>query len=316
MQGASSTRRLNLGCGYDRREGYLNVDLQDFHSPDLIADIRDLPMLSSGHFEEILAFDCLEHLPRTDSARALEEWNRLLTPGGTLRLTVPDAAAILQRLAASDDLEEHERWLANLFGTQAYTGDFHQAGFTDILMIGLLARTGYCGIRIERRDDWLLSVFARKSYSPRPLEDDVALCWGEGVYPAEPAGEATMRWSRQQANVLLENLTGRDVDCRLRTIFFTGTAEPSTLEVRSDFFADVLTLDDRCPWERVVTMGPQRLRVFFSTDARALEAADDPRALHFGMYDFQISVELPRAANRSIELGRGEIGEVSSTHGA
>lgn len=45
-------RRLNLGRGSNKREGYLNVDLAGMHGPDLSADVRDLSMLPSiaGNF--------------------------------------------------------------------------------------------------------------------------------------------------------------------------------------------------------------------------------------------------------------------------
>jgi hypothetical protein len=33
-------RKLNLGCGWDKRDGYLNVDLHGSHDPDLVADVR------------------------------------------------------------------------------------------------------------------------------------------------------------------------------------------------------------------------------------------------------------------------------------
>ena len=50
-------RRLNLGCGFDHRDGYLNVDIKPEHEPDLLADIRDLSELPAGHFDEIVAID-------------------------------------------------------------------------------------------------------------------------------------------------------------------------------------------------------------------------------------------------------------------
>ena len=34
---AKFPRRLNLGCGFDVRPGYLNVDLHAWHKPDLLA---------------------------------------------------------------------------------------------------------------------------------------------------------------------------------------------------------------------------------------------------------------------------------------
>ena len=51
--------RLNLGCGYDRKPGYLNVDFQAFHEPDLVADVTDLAMLPDGRYEEIVAQEAL-----------------------------------------------------------------------------------------------------------------------------------------------------------------------------------------------------------------------------------------------------------------
>ena len=63
---AAHPARLNLGCGYDRREGFLNVDLHAFHDPDLVGDVRSLPALPSGRYTEIVAQDVLEHLERAD----------------------------------------------------------------------------------------------------------------------------------------------------------------------------------------------------------------------------------------------------------
>lgn len=41
-------RRLNVGCGYDIREGFLNIDSGDRHNPDYITDVTDLIMLPGG----------------------------------------------------------------------------------------------------------------------------------------------------------------------------------------------------------------------------------------------------------------------------
>jgi len=56
-------RKLNLGCGFDLREGYVNVDFQDFHKPDVVADVRDHGHAPVWLVEEIIARDVLEHLP-------------------------------------------------------------------------------------------------------------------------------------------------------------------------------------------------------------------------------------------------------------
>src|ERR1700733_3692290 len=115
--------RLNLGCGFDHREGYLNVDINDFHHPDLVADVTDLHMLPDSSCQEIVAQDVLEHLPRTATIPALQEWNRLLDDGGLLRLRVPSVLDLAELLRAAEDqtIERQELLVQCLFGTQAYT---------------------------------------------------------------------------------------------------------------------------------------------------------------------------------------------------
>src|SRR6516225_5520478 len=95
-------KKLNLGCGWDLREGYINVDFQPFHNPDLVADVRDLSSLPSGWFEEIVAQDVLEHLPRLDTLRTLAEWNRLLCLGGFLHLRMPNIIGLAELLVDPD----------------------------------------------------------------------------------------------------------------------------------------------------------------------------------------------------------------------
>ena len=70
-------KKLNLGCGFDKRKGYLNVDFQDFHKPDLVADIKNLSMLPSEYFEEIIAQDVLEHFPKDETITVLKKWSTL-----------------------------------------------------------------------------------------------------------------------------------------------------------------------------------------------------------------------------------------------
>jgi predicted SAM-dependent methyltransferase len=59
--------KLNLGCGFDHRAGYLNVDMHPFTNPDLVADVLDLSMLPAATYDEIIAQDVLEHFRWCDT---------------------------------------------------------------------------------------------------------------------------------------------------------------------------------------------------------------------------------------------------------
>lgn len=156
--------RLNLGYGWDRGDGYLNVDLHAFHEPDLVADVTDLHMLPSGRYQHILAQDLLEHLPRTATAAALAEWNRLLAPGGFLTLRVPSLLDLVELFQRNENLvpARQELMIQCLFGTQAYTGDFHQTTFTRPLLEDQLRGEGFEPRCVEVAHEWLLDIDAEK----------------------------------------------------------------------------------------------------------------------------------------------------------
>ena len=197
-------KRVNLGCGDDLREGFLNVDLNAWYKPDVLADVRDVGFLPSSSYEEVVAQDVLEHLPRTDTARTLFQWNRPLRIGGILRLRVPSVLGIadLLRDKANQAPTQQEELIQCLFGTQAYTGDFHYTSFTRPLLEHYLGMAGFEVARVDVLHGWLFEVEARKvrhfERSPIPdftaiakVEDDEAFlreCYAEILGRAPDAG--------------------------------------------------------------------------------------------------------------------------------
>jgi predicted SAM-dependent methyltransferase len=156
--------RLNLGCGYDLREGFLNVDIHAFHKPDLIANVAQLGMLPSGRYEEIIAQDVLEHLPRTSTVPVLQEWSRLLAVGGVIHLRVPSVIDLAELMKAPEhqSIEQQELFVQCLFGTQAYTEDTHYTTFTEPLLRHYLALADLVVKDWGMRDGWLFEVDAVK----------------------------------------------------------------------------------------------------------------------------------------------------------
>lgn len=165
---ATAPKRLNLGCGYDHREGFLNVDLHEFHSPDLLADVTKLDMLPDGIYEEIIAQDVLEHLPRTETVKVLREWSRLLKVGGRLHLRVPSVIdlAELMKKPEHQNIAQQELFVQCLFGTQAYTEDTHYTTFTEPLLRHYLAEAQLAPDTWGMRDEWLFEVDAIRIAAP------------------------------------------------------------------------------------------------------------------------------------------------------
>jgi predicted SAM-dependent methyltransferase len=157
-------RRVNLGCGFDRRSDYLNIDIKLSHKPDVVADVRDLSMFPDGCMDEILAQDLLEHLYRYDTESALTEWNRILVDGGVLKLRVPNVIGILDliRSKEKEDIAEQKKLIQALFGSQVDHSDFHYTGFTESLLRYYLLETGFGEMTFQAKDCWMFDVTARK----------------------------------------------------------------------------------------------------------------------------------------------------------
>jgi len=86
----SVTKVLELGCGVRPTPGALHHD-RIAHSAhvDVAHDLDTLPWpWPDGSFDEIIAFDVLEHL-KLEVAQWLDEAWRILCPGGQLRLRLP-----------------------------------------------------------------------------------------------------------------------------------------------------------------------------------------------------------------------------------
>ena len=165
---ASAPRRLNVGCGMDMKPGYLNVDFQDYHAPDVFDDVRELADFPSSHFDEVFACDVLEHVGRTETPYTLAVWNRVLAPGGKLWIRTTNLMGLLELLRHKDyrSVAQQEMLVQFTFGTQAYTGDFHMTGFTDITMRHYLQSAGFRIDKLAVRDHWLFEVWATKVGEP------------------------------------------------------------------------------------------------------------------------------------------------------
>lgn len=165
--------KLNLGCGRDIREGWVNVDMHAVFGPDIACDVMKLTPIPDGIASYVLAQDVLEHLPRIQTRQALKEWNRVLAMGGEIEVRVPNVMGVvtLMQRADFDSFEGHQRLIHNLFGTQAGEGDFHFTTFTERTLRAYLADSGFEVVTLTPKHVWLFDVVAKKVRDERPITD-------------------------------------------------------------------------------------------------------------------------------------------------
>jgi SAM-dependent methyltransferase len=84
----TNLKKLNLGCGEDKKDGYINVDWSPLPKPDVVHDLNVLPYpFTDNSIDLIEAFHVLEHLDKPFAI--MKEFHRILKVGGVLHVKVP-----------------------------------------------------------------------------------------------------------------------------------------------------------------------------------------------------------------------------------
>lgn len=81
-------KKLNIGSGEFRKEGYINLDHRDFVGADVVHDLNVRPMpFPDGAFDRIEADHVLEHLD--DAFATMRELYRVAADGAIISIRVP-----------------------------------------------------------------------------------------------------------------------------------------------------------------------------------------------------------------------------------
>ncbi len=105
--------RIHLGCGKRSIPGLVHVDQVAFPHVDHVVDLRDLSVFADASASLVYACQVLEYFDADEVGGVLNEWSRVLAPGGILRLSVPNFRTITDLYAAGLPLD----WfIGTLFG--------------------------------------------------------------------------------------------------------------------------------------------------------------------------------------------------------
>lgn len=159
----SCPARINVGCGYDKKPGYLNIDVDPACKPDVLIRNDDYSVIPHRHFDEVFAKDVLEHIPRPAVLSALLDWASWLKPNGKLFLHTSSILGVADQLRTATTFAEQNLWTTCLFGNQVHHGDFHHVGFTELTLKVHMLAAGFEIDTIQIEDRWMFRVHAHKA---------------------------------------------------------------------------------------------------------------------------------------------------------
>lgn len=113
---------LKLNCGSGQRPfkpPFINIDSQERWNPDWCGDMAELPY-EDNSAEMIVSCHTLEHVELSRADGMLREWHRVLAPGGSLLVFVPDLRALV------------DAWLTGRIDDYIFCVNLHGAWMGDV----------------------------------------------------------------------------------------------------------------------------------------------------------------------------------------
>lgn len=172
------SKNLYVGCGEDKREGYLHADIRKLPHVDIVCKAWEISKYIVG-LENIYTRHMLEHLTTSEVNITLQDWYKSLATNGKLYIVVPNMDYHCKQWLRAEwnedtirDKHSDASWsLAGFHGwqrgiddtddTTAYW-DLHKTSFNKKRIIFMLERIGFKNITTTIKNDVHLVATARK----------------------------------------------------------------------------------------------------------------------------------------------------------
>jgi len=143
--------KIELGAGTKPTPGYIHVDAVMLDEVDILDDGRTLAKFGDGVAQEIYSHWFLEHVARHEVGPMLDNWMRVLAPGGRVRLVTNNHEAHNRCLAAGEI--SWQEWSYLIYAVENKRGynvwDIHKCAWTQDLLRETLERCGFHEVSVE-----------------------------------------------------------------------------------------------------------------------------------------------------------------------
>jgi predicted SAM-dependent methyltransferase len=113
----NTIRKLQIGCGHNLIDGWLNSDYQPMPTDQLRLDARKTFPIESNTFDYVFSEHLIEHIAYEDALLMLKESFRILNQNGTIRISTPNLSFLidLYRADKSEQQVAYVKWATDNF---------------------------------------------------------------------------------------------------------------------------------------------------------------------------------------------------------
>lgn len=160
-----SHRMLEIGPGLKRLEGFETINVISGLEVDYVLNASNPLPFEVGSFDLIYASHVLEHIPWHQIRGAVADWVRILKPGGTIEIWVPDGYKLCRLFCDLDEKLDvgvwRDGWSPNglvdssymwangrlLYGVRDDYPSWHKSVITPGFLEEILGAAGVCNIQ-------------------------------------------------------------------------------------------------------------------------------------------------------------------------
>jgi predicted SAM-dependent methyltransferase len=155
---AKANLKLNIGCGKSQFAGWLNLDGNVMHRPDMWLDVRRGLPFRERSVDAIYACHFFEHFYLRELNPVLAECRRILREGGCLRIAVPNLGSAIAAYQSGDPkwfstFPAEFRSLGGRFFNEMLCGDQHRLMFDFSFLSEILTEAGFKRVTELRRGE-------------------------------------------------------------------------------------------------------------------------------------------------------------------
>lgn len=133
---------LHIGNGDQHDDRYINIDARPLSNVHIVTNkIHKLNMFKDNNVDLIYVCHIMEHIKIYDLQLVLNEFRRVLKPGGVLRISVPDFDKIINIYNNNNDDLHSVKYV--LMGGQDYDFNFHYSVYNENYLKEILLNNGF-----------------------------------------------------------------------------------------------------------------------------------------------------------------------------